>query len=101
MKLEILKETENKTLGRKEIEFRIDHQGGTTPSRTDVQSKIVAQYDASAATVVIRILKPTFGAGISHGLARIYDDEEKLKRVELGHILKRHKSTKKSAEEGE
>ena len=98
MKLEILKETENKTLGRKEIEFRIDHQGGTTPSRQDVQSKIVAQYDASASTVVIRFMDTKFGAGISEGTARIYADEEKMKRVELGHILKRHESKKKAGE---
>lgn len=98
MKLEILKETENKTLGRREIEFRIDHQGGTTPSRLDVQNKIVAQYDANASTVVIRYLDTKFGAGISQGTARIYADEEKLKRVELGHIVKRHEPKKKAAE---
>lgn len=98
MKLEILNETDNKTLARKEIEFRIEHQGGTTPSRLDVQSKIVAQYDASASTVVIRSLETKFGAGISEGTARIYEDEEKLKRIELGHIIKRHESKKKEGE---
>jgi len=98
MKLEILKETENKTLARKEIEFRVEHQGGTTPSRLDVRDKLVAQYDASAATVVIRYLDTKFGAGISEGVARIYADEEKLKRAELGHIIKRHESKKKASE---
>ena len=95
MKIEILKETENKTLARKEIEFTIDHQGGTTPSRTDVRDKIVAQFDASTATVVIRFLDPKFGVGVTEGVARIYSDEEQMKRVELGHILKRHESKKK------
>jgi len=98
MKLEILKETENKTLARKEIEFRIDHQGGTTPSRLDIRNKIVAQYDASASTVVIRFLESKFGAGISEGLARIYESEEKMNRIELPHILKRHASKKKEGE---
>ena len=99
MKLEILNETENKTLARKEIEFRVEHQGGTTPSRLDIRDKIVAQYDASAATVVIRYLDTKFGAGMSEGIARIYADEEKMKRVELDHIIKRHKSKKKAGEE--
>ncbi len=98
MKLEILKETDNKTLGRKEIEFRIDHQGGTTPSRLDVRDKIVAQYDASTSTVVIRSMRTKFGAGISEGVARIYANEDTLKRVELGHILKRHESKKVTGE---
>ena len=98
MKIEILKETENKTLARKEVEFKIDHQGGTTPSRADVRDKIVAQYDASASTVVVRSLDTKFGVGISKGIARIYNDEDQMKRVELNHILKRHESKKSEGE---
>lgn len=99
MKLEILNETENKTLARREIEFKIDHQGGTTPSRTDVRDKIVAQFDASKDTVVIRSLDTKFGMGVSEGIARIYVDAENMNKIELGHILKRHES--KSKKEGE
>ena len=98
MKIEILKETENKTLARKEVEFKIDHQGSTTPSRADVRDKIVAQYDASASTVVVRSLDTKFGVGISKGIARIYNDEAQMKRVELNHILKRHESKKSEGE---
>ncbi|MFW9956344.1 MAG: 30S ribosomal protein S24e [Candidatus Thorarchaeota archaeon] len=94
MKLEIIKETENKTFARKEVEFRVDHQGGTTPSRADVLDKIVAQYDASKETVVIRIMETKFGLGVSEGQARIYADADQMKRVELGHILKRHEPKK-------
>jgi ribosomal protein S24E len=98
MKLEIVKETENKTLARKEVEFVIDHQGGTTPSRADVRDKIVAQFDASADTVVVRSLTTKFGVGISEGIARIYNDAGQLKRIELNHIQKRHGSEKKEGE---
>jgi len=100
MKLEIIKETENKTLSRKEVEFRIDHQGGTTPSRADVRDKLVAQFDASADTVVVRFLNTNFGVGISEGIARIYNDAAQMERMELSHILKRH-SSKKTEGEGE
>ena len=98
MKLEIIKETENKTLARKEVEFRIDHQGGTTPSRADVRDKIVAQFDASADTVVVRSLDTKFGVGVSEGVARIYNDEAQMKRIELNHIQKRHGSAKAEGE---
>lgn len=98
MKIEILSEIENKTLARKEVEFKVDHQGGTTPSRADVRDKIVAQFDASKDTVVIRSLETKFGVGVSEGVARIYSDEEQMKRIELGHILKRHESKKKQGE---
>lgn len=98
MKIEILQEKENKPLARKEIDFRVEHLGGTTPSRADVKAKIVAQYDADASTVVIRSLDTKFGIGMTEGSARIYSDPEQMKRVELSHIVDRHE-TKKAGEE--
>jgi ribosomal protein S24E len=94
MKIEILQEKENKPLARKEIDFRVEHIGSTTPSRADVKAKIVAQFDADAASVVIRSLDTKFGAGMTEGSARIYTDPEQMKRVELGHILKRDEAKK-------
>ncbi|MHA1909742.1 MAG: 30S ribosomal protein S24e, partial [Candidatus Thorarchaeota archaeon] len=90
MKIEIVNERENKTLSRREIDFRVDHVGSTTPSRADIQAKISAQFDADASTVVIKSLNTRFGIGITEGVARIYSDPEQLKRIELDHIVKRH-----------
>ncbi|MGY5854768.1 MAG: 30S ribosomal protein S24e [Candidatus Thorarchaeota archaeon] len=90
MKIEILNERENKTLSRREIDFRVDHVGSTTPSRADIQAKISAQFDADASTVVIKSLNTRFGIGITEGVARIYSNPEQLKRIELDHIVKRH-----------
>ncbi|MBE0526956.1 MAG: 30S ribosomal protein S24e, partial [Candidatus Thorarchaeota archaeon] len=53
MKVEILSEKENKLLGRKEIAFQIDHIGARSPSRADIRSKIVAQFNADASSVAI------------------------------------------------
>ncbi|MFX0106966.1 MAG: 30S ribosomal protein S24e [Candidatus Hodarchaeota archaeon] len=94
MKIEILHERENKPLARKEIDFRVEHIGSTTPSRADVRAKIVAQFDADSSTVVIRSLETKFGIGVTEGSARIYSDSEQMKRVELGYILERHESKK-------
>ena len=99
MKIEILNERENKLLARKEIDFRVDHSGATTPSRADICAKIVAQFDADSSAVVIRSLETNFGAGITEGTARIYSDSEQMNRIELGHIVKRHEVKKQ--EEGE
>ncbi len=98
MKFEVINERDNRPLFRKEISFRIDHQGATTPSRADILGRIVAEYDADVSRVVIRKLETKFGIGITEGTARIYDTPEHMKRVELPHIIKKHESKKKEGE---
>ena len=95
MIIEIVHERENKPLARKEISFRVEHIGSTTPSRADVREKIVAQFDANADAVVIKSLTTKFGVGITEGSARIYSNPEQMKRVELDYILNRHELAKK------
>jgi ribosomal protein S24E len=90
MKIEILNERENKPLARKEVDFRVDHAGTGTPSRAEIRTKIVAQFDADKESVIIKSLDTKFGAGLTEGTARIYSDPEQLKRIELDHIVKRH-----------
>lgn len=97
MELEILHEKENKPLGRRELRFRIEHIDGTTPSRSDVRSKIVAQYDADASSVIINKMETRFGIGITEGTARIYSDLEQMERVERDYMLKRHEGKKTEA----
>ncbi len=97
MKFEVTNERDNRPLSCKEISFRIDHQGATTPSRADVLARIVAEFDADVSRVVVRSLMTNFGSGITEGTARIYDSAEQLRKIELPYILKRHESKKKEA----
>ena len=101
MKIEILRERENKPLARKEVDFRVDHAGAGTPSRADIRAKIVAQFDADKDSVVIKSLDTKFGAGMTEGSARIYSDPDQMKRIELNHIVKRHKSEEKPEKKSE
>jgi len=98
MDIEIVAEVENKTLFRKEIDFRIDHVGSTTPSRKDIRAKIGAQFDADSEAVVVKKLETKYGIGITQGSARIYTDLEQMKRIELDYVLKRHESEEKKEE---
>ncbi|MGD2073170.1 MAG: 30S ribosomal protein S24e [Candidatus Thorarchaeota archaeon] len=95
MKIEILEEKENKPLSRKEISFRVEHMGTTTPNRADIKSKIVAQFDADASSVVVTNLYTHFGIGITNGSARIYSNPEQMKRIEHKYVIKRHESKTK------
>jgi small subunit ribosomal protein S24e len=85
MKIEILNEKENKPLARKEIAFKIDHAGASTPSRADIRAKLVT-------------LNTHYGIGVTEGSIHIYSDPEQMKRIELDHMVKRHESKKKEGE---
>ena len=98
MKVEILSEKENKPLGRKEIAFKIDHAGESTPSRADIRSKIVAQFNADSTAVAISTLDTHFGIGVTKGAAHIYENAEQMKRIELSHMVKRNEPKKKEGE---
>ncbi len=99
MKIDILRQRENKVLNRREIDFRIDHVGGTTPSRADIRAKLAAQLDSDLSAVVIRRIKSRYGIGITEGIARIYPDSEHARSIEIGYVLKRHEPKKKEAGE--
>ncbi len=90
MEIEILRERENRTLSRREIEFRVDHSGNTTPSRADVRAKISAMFNADVESVIIKEMHTCFGAGITGGEARIYSSPEQARRVELDYVIRRH-----------
>jgi ribosomal protein S24E len=98
MKIEILSEKENKPLARKEIAFKIDHAGASTPSREDIRAKLVAQFDADAAAVLVSTLNTHYGIGVTEGSIHIYSDPEQMKRIALDHMVKRHESKKKEGE---
>jgi small subunit ribosomal protein S24e len=98
MKIDILSQKDNKTLFRREIEFKIDHAGEKTPSRADVQAKICAQFDVDISTVIIKSLKTKFGIGMTKGIARIYNDSELMRKIETPHIARRHEPKKKEEE---
>ncbi len=98
MKIEILSEKENKPLARKEIAFKIDHAGASTPSREDIRAKLVAQFDADASAVLVSTLNTHYGIGVTEGSIHIYSDPEQMKRIALDHMVKRHESKKKEGE---
>ncbi len=104
MKLEIVRQIDNRSLGRKEIDFIIEHIGGTTPKRADVSSKIAALLDADPTCVIIYRMKTRYGIGKTEGSARIYPNLERLKSVEFEHLISRQlgkaKESDASATEG-
>lgn len=99
MEINIIEETENKLLNRKEIHFECSYLGEATPPILDVKNKLVAQLDVDKTLLVVDKLKPSFGEGKAKGYAKIYESEEDLNTIEPEHVLNKNKTPTKKEEE--
>jgi len=97
MKIEILKEKENKLLNRKEINFRVAYDGAV-PKIGDVRKELTAALHSKENLTVIDSLKPGFGTKSATGHAKVYKDEEDLK-IEPRHRLKKNSLIKEEPKE--
>jgi small subunit ribosomal protein S24e len=97
MEIEITKEDDNQLLMRKEVFFRLKHEG-PTPSREDARNALIKTLRSSQNLLVIDKMETEFGKTETVGYAKVYEREDRLRAVEREHILRRNLS---SAEKGE
>ncbi|MDI3502064.1 MAG: small subunit ribosomal protein S24e [Archaeoglobi archaeon] len=89
MEIEIVEEKENKLLRRREIRFRVKFDG-PTPKREDVKKKLCAMLGVSESLTVIQSLEGIFGKSECSGFAKIYENEEDLRRTEEEHVIRKN-----------
>ncbi len=99
MEIEILNKKENPLLGRTEVRFRVTHEGAPTPKREEVRQALGKALNAPKESVVLDQLDSEFGRGQSHGYAKVYANQDLIKKVERPHILVRNKLAEKVAKE--
>ncbi|MHC1636250.1 MAG: 30S ribosomal protein S24e [Candidatus Methanospirareceae archaeon] len=87
--MEIIKERENPLLRRREVIFKIKHEGGT-PQRGEVRKLLVKRFRAKENVVVIDKMETEFGKKETVGYAKIYEDEGRLKEIERVHKIRRN-----------
>lgn len=95
MEIEILKKHDNQMLERIEVEFKVKHQGETTPSRSGVKDALKEELKLSKETLVIDSFEGEFGKGETRGYAKIYKSLDQAKYVEGKHMLIRNKLIEK------
>ncbi|MFZ2456581.1 MAG: 30S ribosomal protein S24e [Candidatus Altiarchaeia archaeon] len=88
MKIQILKEKENKLLNRKEIDFKVAYDAAT-PKIGDVRKELIAALHSKENLTIIDSLKSGFGSKSVKGYAKVYKDEESLK-IEPAHRMKKN-----------
>ncbi|HWR26010.1 MAG TPA: 30S ribosomal protein S24e [Methanosarcina sp.] len=100
MDIKILKDKKNELLNRRELDFAVKYEG-PTPSRNDVRSKLAAMLNAPLELLVIQRIKTEYGMQEGKGYAKLYEDANRMKAVELEHVLKRNPTPGEEAKEEE
>jgi len=90
MELQIVKNTDNKLVGRQELELQIIHTASATPKRMDVRKEVAKQMKAKTELVIIDHLKNRYGRQETIGYAKVYADMGSLTATETQPILARH-----------
>jgi small subunit ribosomal protein S24e len=89
MDVEIISRKENKILNRQEVGFLVKG-AGATPSRKELREKIAALLNADEKTIIVDVLKTSYGSTELKGIARIYKNKKDLERLELSYVIARN-----------
>ena len=96
MDLKILNKKDNPLLHRLELEAELTATG-PTPSNKDVAKELSKQTKANENLIIIKHIYSRFGTNQSDVLAYIYNDEERMKEIEITKEVKEEKPEEKPA----
>ena len=87
--MNFLKDKKNVLLNRRELDFIVKYEG-STPSRNDIRNKLAAMLNAPLELLVVQRIKTEYGMQEGKGYAKLYENEDRMKEVELEYVLKRN-----------
>ncbi|MCD6278738.1 MAG: 30S ribosomal protein S24e [Desulfurococcales archaeon] len=87
--LYVIRERDNKVIGRLEVYCIITHVGRGTPSRKELIEVMSSLYSKPPELVVVKYIRSDYGIGRSRVKVHIYESVERLKSFEPEYILKR------------
>ena len=82
MELKIIKEKENPSLLRVEIEAEVEFFNEATPKKEDIKKKIASLKKTDEKVVVVKNINSSFGVGNASVLVYVYKSEKELTDVE-------------------
>jgi len=100
MDIKVTGDTENKTVGRREIRFYIVGDGAT-PTKDAVREALCKKLSLHPESTTIVRIAQSYGAQQGSGVAHSYATPEDMKRLEQGHIAEREDRRKKKREKRE
>lgn len=90
MKVEVINQQRNELLNRNEVTFRVEHEGGGTPSRFEIRQKLITMLGADQEKVYITKFTTKTGSMTAIGSVNIYDSVDQAKYAEPEHIIQRN-----------
>ncbi len=95
MDIEIVKDEENVLLNRRDIAFKAIFEGATM-SRKSAKNTLVALLDTKPELLILDRMKTQYGTQDTLGYARLYDNEQNLRRIEPDYMVARNMPAEKS-----
>ena len=77
MEVEIIEKKENPLLERTEVRFKVAF-AGSTPKRSDVRNKVIAQLNSDRELTVLDRLDADFGAQRAMGYVKVYANKKAM-----------------------
>jgi small subunit ribosomal protein S24e len=91
MEVKITSAKNNPLLGRKEVQFRVEHgPQAKTPGRLDVKLALAVALKVGEELVFVEKMRTLTGTCTAVGFANVYVSLEQAKRVEPDYIVKRN-----------
>lgn len=88
--LKIISDRDNKLVERRELTVEIDHFGSGTPTRNEIREKIAEMLKVPVNLVIVRKLETEYGLNVSTALIHIYSSEERLRKIEPEHVIRKN-----------
>jgi len=99
MEIKITQQKENPLLKRKEVQFEVEHNTGSTPPRLEVRRAVANALKLNVDLVFIKKFETKTGTHTATGTANLYESADQAKLIEPEYIVKRNIPPEKPKEE--
>ncbi|MBN2015005.1 MAG: hypothetical protein JW778_07480 [Candidatus Altiarchaeota archaeon] len=100
MKIEVTDDRTNPLLNRREIRFKVVHDG-PTPKMLDIRKALIEELNLNKELTIVNSIKLEYGGSIIKGYAKVYEDKESMEVEQENKIKKNLKPKEEKMAEGE
>jgi small subunit ribosomal protein S24e len=99
MEIQIISQKENPLLKRKEVQFNVEHDTGSTPPRQEVRRAVATALKSNVDLLFVKKFETKTGTHTAVGTANLYESIEQARLIEPEYIVKRNVPPEKPKEE--